>query len=484
MGSNYKIRRWVCIFDINIDSQLTYGGIDMSDVKKTIEIQRTFFNTGKTKDINFRIAKLNLLRNAIKKYENEIINALRLDLNKAPFEAYETEIGIVLEEIRYTIRYISNWAKPKHVKTPMIHFPSSSYIYNEPYGSVLIMSPWNYPFQLAIAPLAGAIAAGNCSIVKPSEYSFYTSEIIEKIIIEIFDESYVAVVRGGREANKSLLDEKFDYIFFTGSPQVGRAVMESASKHLTPVTLELGGKSPCIVDHTANIKLAAKRIVWGKFLNAGQTCVAPDYLLVHKNVKEKLIREMKHYISVFYGSSPETNADYPKIINQKHYKRLFGLMESGHIIAGGQFNEASRQIAPTLLDGVTWESAIMQEEIFGPLLPILEFGSLRDVLTMINKRPKPLAFYFFTESKKNEAYAIRTASFGGGCINDTVIHLSNSNLPFGGVGESGMGQYHGKSSYDTFTHSKSIIKKSNLLDIYLRYPPFKNHLGLLKKIMK
>nr|WP_312577738.1 aldehyde dehydrogenase [Sedimentibacter sp.] len=456
----------------------------MHDVKKTIEMQRAFFDTGKTKDICFRIAKLKLLRQTIRKYESEIMYALKLDLNKAPFEAYETEIGIVLEEIRHTIKNVSDWDKPKRVKTPIMHFPSSSYIYTEPYGSVLIMSPWNYPFQLAMVPLVGTIAAGNCSIVKPSEYSTHTSEIIEKIIKEIFDESLVAVVRGGREANKSLLDEKFDYIFFTGSPQVGKIVMQSASKHLTPVTLELGGKSPCIVDETANVKLAAKRIIWGKFINAGQTCVAPDYLLVHRNVKDELIREMKNYITVFYGNSPLTNDDYPKIINQKHFERLLGLMESGRIVTGGQSDEVTRQIAPTILDGVTWESAVMQEEIFGPLLPIIEFENLHDALAMLNKQPKPLAFYFFTTSKKNEMYAIRTASFGGGCINDTLIHFSNSNLLFGGVGESGMGQYHGKGSYDTFTHSKSIMKKSNTLDVYLRYPPFKNHLNILKKFMK
>lgn len=456
----------------------------MYDIKQMLERQRAFYNTGETKNIHFRIAKLNLLRNAIKKYEKEILYALKLDLNKAPFEAYETEVGIVLEEINYTIKHILSWARPKRVKTPIMHFLSSSYIYTEPYGSVLIMSPWNYPFQLAIAPLVGAIASGNCCIIKPSEYSSHTSKIIEKLIKEIFDDSYVAVIRGGREANQSLLEEKFDYIFFTGSPQVGRIVMEAASKHLTPVTLELGGKSPCIVDETANVKLAAKRIVWGKFLNAGQTCVAPDYLWVHKSIKDKLIHEMKNYITLFYGNTPETNEDYPKIINERHFERLLGLMKSGNVLFGGKSNKETRQISPTIIDGVTWKSAVMQEEIFGPLLPIIEFESLQDVLKILKDRPKPLALYLFTTNKKNEKYVINNASFGGGCINDTVIHLSNPNLLFGGVGESGMGQYHGKGSYDTFTHPKSIIKKSNLVDIYLRYPPFKKHLKLLKKIMK
>lgn len=456
----------------------------MFEVKKLLENQKKFFVTGKTKEVSFRINQLKLLYNVICKYEREIIEALRLDLNKSSFEAYETEVGIVLEEIKYTIKHVSNWAKPKHVKTPMMHFLSSSYVYSEAYGSVLIMSPWNYPFQLAMVPLIGAIAAGNCSIVKPSEYSFHTSEIMQTILTEIYEDSFVAIVRGGREANKTLLEEKFDYIFFTGSPQVGRFVMESAAKHLTPVTLELGGKSPCIVDETAKVKLAAKRIVWGKFLNAGQTCVAPDYLLVHKSIKEELILEMNNYIKVFYGESPVTNGDYPKIINQKHFERIIGLMESGCIVTGGQTNEVTRQIAPTLLDNVTWESAIMKEEIFGPLLPIIEFENLEDVFMILSTQPKPLAFYYFTTSKQNENYAIHNASFGGGCINDTIIHLSNPNLLFGGVGESGMGQYHGKGSFDTFTHQKSMMKKSNLIDIYLRYPPFKEHLKLLKKIMK
>jgi len=456
----------------------------MHDIWQTLDKQRAFFNTGKTKEVRFRIAKLKMLRKAIKEYEPKIIRALKLDLNKAPFEAYETEIGIVLEEINYAIKHVSSWAKPKRLRTPILHFPSSSHIYTEPYGSVLIMSPWNYPFQLTMAPLVGAIAAGNCSFIKPSEYSFHTAEIIEEIVTAIFGEAYVAVVRGGREANLSLLNERFDYIFFTGSLRVGKTVMESAAKHLIPVTLELGGKSPCIVDNTANIKLAAKRIIWGKFLNAGQTCVAPDYLLVNKNVKAQLIREMTSYIKKFYGDSPETNDDYPKIINQKHFERLLGLMNSGSVITGGESSKNTRQIAPTILDGVTWESAVMQEEIFGPLLPIMEFESLRNVTKMLAKRPKPLALYLFTTSRKNEAYIIRNISFGGGCINDTIIHLSNPNLLFGGIGESGMGQYHGKGSYDTFTHSKSIIKKSNLLDVYLRYPPFKEHLNVLRKIMK
>lgn len=456
----------------------------MGTVKQMLAKQKAFYDTGKTKILQFRIEKLTMLRDAVKHYESEILHALKQDLNKAPFEAYETEVGIVLEELNFTLKHIKSWAKPRRVRTPLMHFPASSCIYSEPYGSVLVMSPWNYPFQLAMNPLIGAIAGGNCTVLKPSEYSFHTSEIIEKIITEIYDVCYVSVVRGGRQANQTLLDEQFDYIFFTGSPGVGRVVMQAASKHLTPVTLELGGKSPCIVDSTANIKLSAKRIAWGKFLNAGQTCVAPDYLLVHKSRKDELIHALTEYIHQFYGDQPATNEAYPKIINEKHFERLHNLMKSGRIVSGGSINTVTRQIAPTLLDNITWDSPVMQEEIFGPLLPVLEFDDLDEALATVNRHPKPLAFYFFTTSKESARHAIRTVSFGGGCINDTVIHLSNPHLLFGGVGESGMGHYHGKASYNTFTHQKSIIKKSNLLDIDVRYPPFKNKLGLLKKFMK
>lgn len=456
----------------------------MNDVRGILEKQRRFFNTDKTKDVGFRIQQLKALREAIKKYEDEILEALRLDLNKANFEGYATEVALVLEEISYAIKHVKGWSRPKRAKTPIVHFLSSSYIATEPFGVVLVMSPWNYPFQLAMSPVVGAIAAGNCVFVKPSEYSFNTSEIIEKIVKEIFDEKYMTVVRGGREANKTLLDEKFDFIFFTGGPTVGRVVMASAAQHLTPIVLELGGKSPCIVDETAHVKLAAKRIVWGKFLNGGQTCVAPDYLLVHKRVKDELVREMINYIKIFYGDEPEKNKDYPKAINQKHFERVQGLMSSGNIITGGRVNEETRQIAPTILEGVSWDSAVMQEEIFGPLLPIMEFEKIEDVVMMLKNHPKPLALYLFTTSKRVEDYVVKNTSYGGGCINDVVIHVASHYIPFGGVGESGMGNYHGANSYATFARKKGIIKKSNLFDVYLRYPPFKDHLKLLKKLMK
>lgn len=431
-----------------------------------------------------RKEKLRDLKRVIKKYEDEILEALKKDLNKSFFEGYETEVGIVLEEINYTLKHLNKWAKVKRVKTPIFHFPATSYIYQEAYGKVLIMSPWNYPFQLTIAPLVGAIAAGNRVVVKPSEYSNNTAEIIEKILKEVFSQDEVKVVKGGRAVNQDLLKQKYDYIFFTGSPAVGKIVMESAAKHLTPVTLELGGKSPCIVDSSAKVKMAAKRIAWGKFLNAGQTCVAPDYLLVHQDVKAELVKEMIGYIKEFYGNSPIDNPDYPKIINKKHFDRINGLIRSEKIITGGNCNEQAMKIAPTILDHITWQSPIMQEEIFGPVLPVMEFDDLNQVVEMMGNHPKPLALYFFTSSKENEKKILSNISFGGGCINDTIIHLSNSNLPFGGVGNSGMGQYHGKASFNTFSHPKSIIKKSNLIDIYLRYPPFKDHLKLLKKFLK
>lgn len=455
----------------------------MSRTNEIVKEQRSFYNSGKTRDLNFRRNQLQKLYAAVQLHENQISEALQKDLNKAPFESYETEIGIVRGEIRYAMRHLRSWSRPRAVCPSLIHFPSRGRVYREPYGVTLVMSPWNYPFQLTMLPLIGSIAAGNCTVLKPSEYSCHTARVIEKIINETFSESYVSVIRGGRAANQDLLTEKFDYIFFTGSPHVGRAVMEAAAKNLTPVTLELGGKSPCIVDETAKIDLAAKRIVWGKFLNAGQTCIAPDYLLVQKRVMEPLIRAMKKYIEIFYGRTPETGKEYPKIINEKHFERLKGLMQDGKIILGGRVNEETRQIAPTLIENISWESPIMQEEIFGPLLPVIAFDRLEEILPEITGRPRPLALYLFTTDKKTRQKVVEKVPFGGGCVNDTIIHIANNNLAFGGVGESGMGHYHGKASFDTFTHEKAVVQKSNLLDINLRYPPYKNHLSALKKIL-
>lgn len=448
-----------------------------------LHTQRAYFQTGDTKDVEFRIRQLKKLYQWITVHEQEIMDALYMDLNKSNFEAYATEIGIVKEEIRYTLKHLRKWAAPKRVPTPITQFPSKSFIYPEPYGIVLIMSPWNYPFQLTIAPLVGAICAGNCAVVKPSAYSPHTTKVMADMLRELFQEKYIAVVEGGRQENQALLNEKFDYIFFTGSVNVGKYVMEKASAHLTPVSLELGGKSPCIVDETADLKLAAKRIVWGKFLNSGQTCVAPDYILVQNSVKDKLVRYMEKYIRKMFGKDPMQNPDYPKMINEKHFNRVLGLMERAHVVCGGGSDVDMLKIEPTVLDQVTWESPVMQEEIFGPLLPVLTFYDIEEAIQMVNARPRPLALYYFTKDKQREAMMLKQVSYGGGCINDTIVHLATSHMPFGGVGNSGMGGYHGKDSFDTFTHKKSIMKKSVRLDIPIRYAPFKNKLNILKKLM-
>lgn len=454
----------------------------MTDYKQMIWLQRKYYQAGKTRSYKFRIAMLKRMEEWIHSHESMIMQALKKDLHKSPFESYATEIGIVIEEIQFTIKHLKKWMKPKYVPTPITQFPARSFQYPEPYGVTLIMSPWNYPFQLTLAPLVGALCAGNCAVLKPSAYSPATSKVIMKMISEIFDPGYVTVVEGGREENESLLHEHFDYIFFTGGVTVGKLVMEKAARHLTPVSLELGGKSPCIVDETADLKLAAKRIVWGKFLNAGQTCVAPDYLLVQKNVKEKLVKYMGKMIQKMYGQDPCNNPEYPKIINEKHFKRLYNLIQGEHIAFGGSAKSQTNQIAPTVLDKVNWESPVMQEEIFGPILPVMTYYDLQEAIDMVNARPKPLALYLFTKSRRQESKVLKSISYGGGCINDTIVHLANSHMPFGGVGTSGMGGYHGKASFDTFTHYKSIMKKALWLDIPLRYAPFKDHLRWLKKI--
>lgn len=454
----------------------------MMNYKEIIHRQRAFFREGKCKKEGFRIAQLNRLNEWICSNEEAIMEALHKDLHKSPFESYATEIGIVKEEIKFARKHLHRWMTPRRVPTPLTQFPARSFIYPEPCGVVLIMSPWNYPFQLTIAPLVGAICAGNCAIVKPSAYAPNTSMLVARMMAELFPPEYICVIEGGRKENEALLDEKFDYIFFTGSVNVGKYVMEKASRHLTPVSLELGGKSPCIVDETADIKLAAKRIVWGKFLNSGQTCVAPDYILVHKSVKEKLLKQLVRYIRRMYGEDACRNPEYPRIVNEKHFNRILGLLADSHIVCGGGSSKETLQIEPTVLDHVTWDSPVMQEEIFGPILPVLTFYDLKEAKAAVNAKPRPLALYLFTTDRRAEAYVLQNISYGGGCINDTVVHLGTSHMPFGGVGSSGMGGYHGKASFDTFTHEKSIMKKSLLVDIPVRYAPFKNKLRLLKKI--
>lgn len=456
----------------------------MISYAQVVKKQKEFFQTELTKELAFRLEALRTLRQAIKDSEDDITNALKLDLNKSEFDAYSTEIGIVLEEIRFTLKNLEKWAKPRRVKTPMTHVGSKSYIYPEPYGVTLIISPWNYPFQLAIAPLIGAIAAGNCAILKPSELTPNTSEVLARLIKEHFPEEYITVVEGGVEVSQSLLHEKFDYIFFTGSVPVGKIIMEAASKHLTPVTLELGGKSPCIIHEDANIKVAAKRIAWGKFMNAGQTCIAPDYLYVHKKIKTEFLNQLKVSIKELYGDTPLKNDSFTKIVSERHFKRLETFLQDGSILGGGKTDPEQLKIEPSILTNISWEDQVMEDEIFGPVLPVLEYDDLPPILIEIQQRPKPLALYIFSESQAIQNQVLNSVSFGGGCINDTVYHISSPYLPFGGVGSSGTGAYHGKGSFDTFSHEKSILKQTTRFDIPLRYPNFKNGLKYIKMVFK
>lgn len=454
----------------------------MDYIQKIIVEQRDFFKTNITLDIDYRLNSLIKLKNIIEERESDISTALKADLGKSEFESYSTEIGIVLSEISFVIKNLKKWAAPKKVKTPITAFKSKSYIYAEPYGNTLIIAPWNYPFQLSIAPLIGSITAGNTAIIKPSSTSKETSKIIEEIINDNFPSYYIHVITG--EEGKLLLDEEFDYIFYTGSVPVGKKVMASAAKYLTPVTLELGGKSPCIVDYEGDLELFAKRIVWGKFLNVGQTCVAPDYLLVQKNIKDNLVKHLITYIEKYFGNNPLDSKDYGRIVNERHFDRLIKLLDSGNIIYGGDHNRKELYISPTLLDNISWDDPIMGEEIFGPLFPILEYNSLDEAIEIVNSHPKPLALYFFSNNDDKIERIIKCTSYGGGCINDTIMHLSTPYLPFGGVGNSGMGSYHGKGSFDTFTHYKSVLKRSNAFDPELRYPPYKDKIKSVKKFLK
>lgn len=441
-------------------------------LRELVEKQRAYFMEGKTLPVETRLAALNRLEKAILANEEKISRALKEDLGKSPTESYMCETGMTLAELSYVKKHLRSWNRDRRVTTPMAQFHARSFTVREPYGVVLIMSPWNYPLQLALEPLIGALAAGNCCIVKPSAYSPATSAVIAKLLRESFPEEYVAVVEGGRQENQGLLAQKFDYIFFTGGVNVGKLVMEKASAHLTPVTLELGGKSPCIIDESANLKLAARRLVFGKYLNCGQTCVAPDYVLVHQKVKEDFLAYVKKEIVRMFGERPLENPDYGKIINRKHFERLLGLLNRDKLIFGGESDPEALRIAPSILDNVTEDDAVMQEEIFGPILPVLTVRSMEEALSFVNARPKPLAFYVFTQDKKVEELFLRRASFGGGCINDTIIHLATSAMGFGGVGSSGMGSYHGKKSFETFSHEKSIVKKYNWIDLPMRYQPY------------
>nr|WP_276326609.1 aldehyde dehydrogenase [Paenibacillus antarcticus] len=433
--------------------------IRMENYENLAKQQRAFFLTGQTKPIDFRINSLNTLQNAINKHEKEILAALRKDLNKSEVEGYATEIKIVLEEIKFSLENLKGWMQPKKVDTPSFLTGASSVIYPEPYGVALIIAPWNYPFQLAIAPLIGAMAAGNCAVLKPSEFTPSTSKVLATLVRENFPDDYIAVVEGEVETSTALLKEQFDYIFFTGSTPVGKVVMEAAAKHLTPVTLELGGKSPCIVHSDAQITTAAKRIARGKFLNAGQTCVAPDYILVQRQVKEQFLDELKDAIQDLYGEDISRNPDFPKVVNEKQFKRLSTFLKDGTLYFGGRTDSSRNFIEPTVLDQIAWTDPVMKDEIFGPILPVIVYDELSEIIEEITKRPKPLALYIFSESEAVQDQILSSVSFGGGCINETLAHLTSPYLPFGGVGESGMGSYHGQVSFDTFSHRKSVLKR-------------------------
>lgn len=442
------------------------------DIQTLVAAQRAYFNTGATLPLSARQTALKRLSAAIRARETDIHAALAADLNKSPAESYMCEVGMTLSELRFVETHLASWVRDKRCLTPLAQFPARSFLVQEPYGVALIMSPWNYPFLLTMAPLIGAIAAGNCCTVKPSAYSPATSRVIRDIVTHCFTPEFVSVVEGGRTENQTLLDQTFDYIFFTGGVAVGKEVMSKAAVHLTPVTLELGGKSPCIVDASAKLNLAAKRLVFGKLLNCGQTCVAPDYLLVDRRVKDRFLAYVKRWITTMYGTDPLDNRGYVRMVNQKHFLRVMNLIDPDKVIFGGKGDPDTLKIQPTILDNISPEDPVMQEEIFGPVLPVLTFEDVREALNFVNARPHPLSLYLFSQNKQTQELFLRRASFGGGCINDTIIHLATSRMGFGGVGNSGMGSYHGRDSFDTFSHRKSVVKKSSYVDLPVRYAPY------------
>ncbi len=456
----------------------------MTNFNSLMKAQKAFFDVGRTRDVDFRKQQLDILRREIADNREDILTALQRDLSKSAYEGYLTEVGIVLDEIRFVRKRLTRWARPRRVRTNLFLVPASSYRYAEPYGVVLIIAPWNYPFQLVMGPLIGAMAAGNCAVIKPSEFAPNTSRVIAKLISRNFDPAYIAACEGHAEVSQALLEQPFDYIFFTGSVAVGKLVMQAAARRLTPVTLELGGKSPCIVDRDIELKITARRIVSGKFINAGQTCIAPDYLLVHHEIKNRLIECIKDSIHDFFGDDPKLSPDYPRIVNEKHFQRLVGLMQFGSIIVGGQSDLQNLYIAPTVIDEVSWEDPIMENEIFGPILPVLSYENIEETIAQIKKLPRPLALYSFSNNRQLNETILADLSFGGGCINDTLLHFANPHLPFGGVGNSGIGSYHGQKSFETFSHRKSILKRSFRLDAPLRYPPYGNKLKFLERILR
>lgn len=446
--------------------------MDAIKAQALLKKQREFFSTGATLSVEYRKTALRKLKNAIDLFAQPLYNALQEDLGKSPSESYMCELGLVKSEISFLLRHVGSYAREKRVRTPLAQYVSRSFVKPSPYGAVLIMSPWNYPVLLTLDPLADALAAGNTAIVKPSAYSPHVSQVLQELVESIFPPEYVAVVTGGRQENQCLLELDVDYIFFTGSPAVGKEVMAQAAGNLTPVTLELGGKSPCIVDESANLALAARRIVFGKFVNCGQTCVAPDYIYCDAKVKDALVAQLQKQIAVQYGTDPLSNPNYGKIVNQKHFDRLLGLLDPGKVAVGGQNDPQALRIAPTVLDNVTWDDPVMGQEIFGPILPILTYDTLGQATAKLQTLPHPLALYIFSSNKRNIEVFKSRLNFGGGCINDTLIHLATSAMGFGGVGQSGMGSYHGKRGFETFSHYKSMVDKKTFLDLPMRYQPY------------
>ncbi|MDU4694356.1 MAG: aldehyde dehydrogenase [Paenibacillus sp.] len=455
-----------------------------ASVAEIVRAQQQFVQSGATRPVEFRLRQLERLKAAITRYEMRILEALQRDLRKPELEGYSTEVGYAYDSIGYVMKRLRQWVKPERVRTPITHVGSRSYIYREPYGSTLIIGPFNYPFMLVIDPLIGAISAGNAAIVKPSEFTPHVSGVIAEMLGETFDPEYIRVMEGGQEVTSALIHAPLDLIFFTGSIQVGKIVMAAAAEHLVPVVLELGGKSPCIVDREVDLELAAQRIVWGKFLNTGQTCVAPDYVLVHESVRAELIAKMKAQITAFYGEDPQRSPDYGRIVNERHWNRLMGLLDPSKVAVGGTGEREDLYLAPTIMGNVSWEDKVMQEEIFGPILPVLEYRELDAAIRNIREHPKPLALYLFTSNSATEQKVIESVSFGGGCVNDTIMHLVSPHLPFGGVGSSGMGAYHGRYSFETFSHRKSVLKKSRI-NLSFIYPPYTaGKLKLIRRFMK
>ncbi|WP_295128996.1 aldehyde dehydrogenase [uncultured Chitinophaga sp.] len=457
----------------------------MDDIKTLYGRQRSYFEAGNTRPYEFRRQQLQKLKAAIKTYEPRILQALHTDLKKHPLEAFSSEVGLLFMEISHTLSQLRRWMRAKRGGASLVQFPSSSKVVKEPLGLALIIAPWNYPFQLVMAPLVAAIAAGNCAMLKPSELAPATAAVIENLIRETFDSAYVAVLSGeGQTVIPAAMQHRFDHVLFTGSTAVGKKIMEMAAPHLTPVTLELGGKSPCIVDETANLEVAVKRIAWGKFWNAGQTCIAPDYILVKEEIKDKLVDGLQRAITQFFGPEPGKSDDYPRIINLKRFDTIITYLKEGTVLSGGQFNRDERYIAPTLLTNVPLTAKVMQEEIFGPVLPILTYKNVEEAKAIISKNPYPLSLYIFTNNSVTEKSFTTDIAFGGGCINNTLIHFANMDTPFGGVGYSGMGRYHGKYGFDTFSHHKTIVKSGTWLDVAMKYAPFGNKLKMAKWFMK